>query len=153
MPKKEKKDFEKEETSLDAEETIIKKKEKKSKKVSFNEVELQEKFVKVFNATAYFLKVEAKYTEKDFETEAKELVRLTAKTPFLASLLAILDPIFLVIGLLTKIIDIAKKVKSRKDAEALEEARSEEDGGDKTSEPRTTHNILWHDRERKNLSG
>ncbi len=69
---------------------------------------------------------------------------MTAKTPFLASLLTILDPIFLVIGLLTKIIDMAKKVKSRKDAEALEEVRSEEDGGDKTSGSGATLNLLRH---------
>ncbi len=110
--------------------------------MAFNEAELQEKFVKVFNAAAYFLKVDLKYTEKDFETEAKELVRLTAKTPFLASLLTILDPIFLIIGLLTKIIDMAKKVKVRKDAEDV--ARSEQDGNNQTAETGRALNLLRH---------
>ncbi|MBT9145235.1 MAG: hypothetical protein DDT42_01105 [candidate division WS2 bacterium] len=132
MPKKKEIDFDKEEETKIEDETVVKK--KKGKKISINEDEMQEKFVKTFSSIAFLLKIDANYTEKDFETESKELVRLINKNQVLANIITILDPIFLIIGLMTKVIEMAKKVKIRKEQEA--QARSESDGGDTSSKNR-----------------
>lgn len=95
------------------EETIIEeveeeeKKEKKRRgrkpKVEVSYEEIQQKLVRLFNFFSSLFKSEKKYSEKDFLEESKDLARLSQKYEFIATILTILDPLFLLAGLFTKI--------------------------------------------------
>ncbi len=88
---------------------------------------MQEKFAKLFSSIAFLLKIEDKYTEKDFQSEAKELLRLINKNTILGNIVSFLDPLFLIVGLLAKFAEMAKKVRTRKEREIAE--RVEKNGG------------------------
>lgn len=105
------------EINLDEEDkktTKIKKKSKKSKKINFSIEEIQEKFVKLFGGVAYLLKIENDYEENDFYEESKDIVRLSEKYPALSHVLTILDPLFLVLGIVNKVSEMVKKVNRKK---------------------------------------
>lgn len=97
-----------------------KKEEKRGRKpkkdaVEFSYEELQEKFSRSFNAISYFLKSDKVYKEEDFEEEAKDLSRLAKKYPILADVLTILDPLFLVLGLFSKLRVMLENAKKKKE--------------------------------------
>lgn len=93
---------------------------KKKPKVNFGYEEMQEKLARIFNALGYFLKIDVEYNNTDFEEESKDLIRLAEKYPILANVLTFLDPLFLILGLFSKMRIMLDKVKERKEKQKEE---------------------------------
>jgi len=114
-------DREKEETSK------RKDKAQPKKRPMFTAEELQEKFARSFNAVAFFLKLDKTYSESDFTEEAKDLIRLAEKYPVIGDVLTWLDPLFLLLGLLSKINEMVQRTQERKrQKREADEARKKE---------------------------
>ena len=103
------------------EETLIEEKPKKKRgkksKADVSYEEIQQKMSRVFNLFATLLKSKKKYSEKDFLDESKDLVRLSQKYDIVATILTILDPLFLLAGFYTKFVEMLngrEKVKKDK---------------------------------------
>jgi len=112
---KEKEKDEKDETEIKG-----KRKTRETKKTDFSIEELQDKFTRLFNTIAYFWKVDNNYSDGDFLEESKDLARLAKKYPIIGDILTFLDPLFLVLGLFSKLKVMLDKVKRRKDKEKKE---------------------------------
>lgn len=101
------------------EETEIKEKKKggrpPAKKVEFTPEELQEKLTSTFNAIALAMRSDKRFTPVDFREEAKDLVRLAGKYPWLSQLLAVLDPLFLVLNILRKFQDLIRELRAKRE--------------------------------------
>lgn len=98
------------------EEPVKEKKEKKvkTKKESFSIEEIQEKLAVVFNAITFFFKIEKEYKPSDFLEEAKDIVRLSQKYTIIYTILIMLDPLFLILSLGKKIMEMLKIVRKQK---------------------------------------
>ena len=106
------------------EETEVKK--KKPKKVSFSVEEIQEKLTVLFNAISTLLKLDREYAPKDFIEESKDIIRLSQKYPFIGYILTMLDPLFLVLNMGRKILEIVK-LKRKRDAVEYEKEQQKAD--------------------------
>jgi len=113
-------DKEKEKDEKDETEIKGKRKTRETKKTDFSIEELQDKFTRLFNTIAYFWKVDNNYSDGDFLEESKDLARLAKKYPIIGDILTFLDPLFLVLGLFSKLKVMLDKVKRRKDKEKKE---------------------------------
>nr|APG79813.1 hypothetical protein [uncultured bacterium] len=113
-------DKEKEKDEKDETEIKGKRKTRETKKTDFSIEELQDKFTRLFNTIAYFWKVDNSYSDSDFLEESKDLARLAKKYPIIGDILTFLDPLFLVLGLFSKLKVMLDKVKRRKDREKKE---------------------------------
>jgi len=113
-------DKEKEKDEKDETEIKGKRKTRETKKTDFSIEELQDKFTRLFNTIAYFWKVDNNYSDGDFLEESKDLARLAKKYPIIGDILTFLDPLFLVLGLFSKLKVMLDKVKRRKDREKKE---------------------------------
>lgn len=82
---------------------------KKKKGTTFALEEIQEKFTKLFDGLSYFLKIDNDYEDSDFQEESKDLIRLSQKYPLVGDILTLLDPLFLVLGLFSKLNTMFKK--------------------------------------------
>lgn len=117
------------EEEIEGEEKPQKKKRRSRKpKIDVSYEEIQQKLVRIFNLFASLLKSDKKYAEKDFIEESKDLARLSQKYDFIATILTILDPLFLLAGFFTKISDM---LNSRK---KVEKAEKNENTGDKVNQ-------------------
>lgn len=85
-----------------------KKPESKKKKIDFSVEEIQEKLMLLFNFVSFSLKVEKEYKPADFLEESKDIVRLAKKYPTLENILTMLDPLFLILNLTKKAVEITK---------------------------------------------
>ena len=110
----------KEKDEKDETEIKGKRKTRETKKTDFSIEELQDKFTRLFNTIAYFWKVDNNYSDGDFLEESKDLARLAKKYPIIGDILTFLDPLFLVLGLFSKLKVMLDKVKRRKDREKKE---------------------------------
>jgi len=99
---------------IEKEEIVKVKERKKKQKADFSYEEIQEKFARTFNAVTLFLKVDVEYKSEDFEEEAKDIVRMSEKYQIIGIIITFLDPLFLVLGLLSKVKNIVKKMEERK---------------------------------------
>ena len=88
--------------------------------------EAQQKLARVFNGVCALLKIEKRYKEKDFAEEAKDLSRMAGKYDVVNTVLTVLDPLFLVLGLIGKATDIVAENKERKAKIKNEQAQQEE---------------------------
>jgi len=117
-----------EDEKVSEEETTISKKRGRKKKdstINFSFEEMQEKLSRSFNGLAYVLKTDDEFKDSDFTEEAKDLVRLAEKYPILANILTFLDPLFLILGLFSKMKGMLKKVQKRKETEKKEVTEDE----------------------------
>jgi len=118
-----------EDEKVSEEETTISKKRGRKKKdstINFSFEEMQEKLSRSFNGLAYVLKTDDEFKDSDFTEEAKDLVRLAEKYPILANILTFLDPLFLLLGLFSKMKGMLKKVSKRKETEKQKEVTENE---------------------------
>lgn len=118
-----------EDEKVSEEETTISKKRGRKKKdstINFSFEEMQEKLSRSFNGLAYVLKTDDEFKDSDFTEEAKDLVRLAEKYPILANVLTFLDPLFLILGLFSKMKGMLKKVSNRKEIEKQKEVTENE---------------------------
>ena len=118
-----------EDEKVSEEETTISKKRGRKKKdstINFSFEEMQEKLSRSFNGLAYVLKTDDEFRDSDFTEEAKDLVRLAEKYPILANVLTFLDPLFLILGLFSKMKGMLKKVSNRKEIEKQKEVTENE---------------------------
>jgi len=117
-----------EDEKVSEEETTISKKRGRKKKdstINFSFEEMQEKLTRSFNGLAYVLKTDDEFKDSDFTEEAKDLVRLAEKYSILANILTFLDPLFLILGLFSKMKGMLKKVQKRKETEKKEVTEDE----------------------------
>ena len=116
-------DLPEDEKSLEEETTIAKKRgrKKKDSTVNFSFEEMQEKLARTFNGIAFLLKTDDEFKDSEFNEEAKDLVRLAEKYSILANILTFLDPLFLLLGLFSKMKIILNKVSKRKENERQKE--------------------------------
>lgn len=123
-------------------------KEKKKKQVKggpeFAADELEYKLARAFNGAAFLLKSDITYREKDFEEEAKDLARMAKKYSILANILVFLDPLFLILGLFSKVKRMLERIpKKQKGTEV-----GGIDGDDNPPEAGGAFNLLRHNRQR-----
>lgn len=99
------------------EETTIKKPKRvynKKKGTTFALEEMQEKFTKLFDGVSYLLKVDNEYSDDDFQEESKDLIRLAQKYPLIGDILTLLDPLFLILGIFSKLNNMFKRSSKNK---------------------------------------
>lgn len=81
-----------------------KKRQASSKKVAaMSYEEAQINLTRLFNVASVLMKSRKKYKESDFVEEAKDLTRLAQKYDMIAMGLSMLAPLFLVLGLFSKV--------------------------------------------------
>ena len=105
------------------EETEVKKDgrgKKKKTKADFSVEEIQEKLSSLFNAFAVFMKIDKDYQPKDFLEESKDIIRLSQKYNGIAMILTLLDPVFLVLSMSKKVLEMMKLLRKRKQKEMEE---------------------------------
>jgi len=131
------------------EETVIKeKKEKTPKKIKgdYTVEEMEEKLSRLFNGSAFLLRAEITYEEKEFTQEAKDIIRLSKKYPVVNTILTFLDPLFLILGLFSKIKRLLEKLPKRKKKGGTD---GDVNADYNPAEVGRTHNILRYDRQRQ----
>jgi len=124
------------ETKIGVDETEKKSKKGRPKKETFSVEEIQEKLSATFNTFSFLAKIDKDYKPGDFLAEAKDIVRLSQKYAFLHTALVLLDPLFLVLSLGKKAMELVKIVRRRK----TDDHKPAGDG--------PTPGILWHDGQR-----
>ena len=97
------------ETFFEEQPITEKKPEKKATGKKFTMAEVREKIDLIFSAVARVTKRKYIYTEKDFEAEAAAVVRLAEKFPPVFHVLALFDPVLLLLGFWAKFNNMEKK--------------------------------------------
>lgn len=108
------------ETSGDEEPKEKKKSRRTRRSTAFSPDELEEKLDLIFKAAAKFTHREYVYKPRDFKQEASALQRMTDKFPIVGDAIKLLDPILLLLGLVTKFLGMKRQ-------EPTEESQPEEE--------------------------
>jgi len=77
-------------------------------RIEFTEGEIASTFHTLIGGASKLLGYDYKYTENDFSQESKGIVRLSVKFPVLAKILVLVDPLLVLLGLVSKLAEIRK---------------------------------------------
>ena len=105
------------EVNGEAEATESKKKKKSTKKKKSDQVSFEEcqvKLARIFNGVCTILGMQTRYSEEDFQEEAKDLSRLASKYDTVNQILTLLDPLFLIMGLINRASTIIQERRQQK---------------------------------------
>ncbi len=83
-------------------------------KVAFSLGEVEQKLYLIFSAVAKLTKREMTYTEQDFDSEAKGIMRLSDKFDGVYDVVMALDPLMIIVGLIIKFTGLKKAPKAEK---------------------------------------
>lgn len=120
------------ETVIDPDLTPQPEPEKKKRRSKMDDVsfeEAQANLTRAFNAISSLVKSGKQYKESEFVEEAKDLSRLAKKYDIVNAVLTALAPLFLVLGLFTKVRELMDAREKKKEKAKNGEADSNTDNG------------------------